>query len=186
MRIQTRIATIDDLEEILHINRKWQGDVVGTDPRKGFLSLTFEKEELKKIIQNSEIVVGIDLENRVVGYCSVNNFSDVIPKFSGKKVEELKSRAIINPSLNIALGAQILLETKYRGQTNRETLLRFLIKTIRTKYDLMWTSVAKNNPIILRINKIDGWKIVDEDEERYYLTLELHNEQLPINKNQLG
>ncbi len=176
--ILTRLANHEDLDDLLSLNLKWQKSALENQLQNGFLSLAFDEKMLKNIIQSKEMIVAVDRQDNVVGYSCVNHYSDIIPKYSGKKVTKLKQERKIDPSLNVALGGQILLELGYRGDKNRILLFDALIQSIKSKYNLLFSSVAKENKAVLMINLQDGWEIVDEDDKHYYLVFDMRYKQL--------
>lgn len=167
---QVRLATPSDADQLLALNHRWQKESLGNNLEQGYLSLALEKDVLDQIIANKAIVIAV-VGEEVVAYVLSNNYSKIIEKYSGKRVKELKQAGKINADLNIALGAQVVIEVAYRKKGLRRLMLRKLLESLSKNYDALFTSVALENEWILKMDLRDGWELVAQDKKHYYIIL---------------
>lgn len=169
-----RPATLRDIKEICDLNSVWQYENVPENERHlGYLSVKYSEQNIETIIQNNEIVVA-DRGAKILGYYLLNNFCDT-PKYREGYgvIIELKQKGIIDQKTNVGIGAQIAIDKSEQGKGISRKLLEELCKLVKPKYNLLYSSLSKNNPVGYSVHTKEGWKILYESEMCFYVFLTL-------------
>ena len=48
-------------------------------------------------------------------------------------------------------------------------MLKKLVDNMKGKYDFLFATIAKDNPRAFKAHTRDGWTVVDEDKELFYV-----------------
>lgn len=169
-----RFAQNSDAKDLAVLNSRWQGEQLDDYIKKknGFLSAFFSEDDFKILISHLEVVVAT-YRNRIIGYYLINNyvFSD---KFRQGKfiIHKLKDEKKIPLECKVGLGAQVLIEVEYRGNNLSNKMLFLLCEITSKKYDYLYSSINKKNIRSIESNLRNGWKILDENENLFFVFLQ--------------
>ena len=174
MNFDIRLAQKNDAIHLADLNSRWQGEQMNDDAKKknGFLSVSFSEDDFINLISHQEVVVAT-FRNKIVGYYLLNNYI-YNEKFRRGKliVQKLMNEKKIPSECRVGLGAQVLIEIKYRGNSLSNKMLFLLCKIVRKKYDYLYSSINKKNIISIESNLRNGWKILDESESLFFVFLQ--------------
>ena len=67
----------------------------------------------------------------------------------------------------VGLGAQVLIEIKYRGNNLSKKMLFLLCEVVNKKYDYLYSSINKKNIKSIKSNLKNGWEVLDENENLF-------------------
>lgn len=170
--ISVRQAELSDLENLMALNKKWQKHLL-QDYSRGFLSSNFSVETFECAIANSDIVV-CDTGQFLAGYyLTYNTASRDILKSYESILGDLFHKNIINSFHKIGLGAQAVVDRDFQGKGLRETMLTELLKLVNNKYDFLLSKIARLNTRAWNGHNKDGWKLVGEDHQFFYVILQI-------------
>ncbi|MFY7879659.1 MAG: hypothetical protein ACOVP6_06280 [Lacibacter sp.] len=164
MTICIRQATLSDTDDLVRLNNIWYKPNL-TDTENGFLSVTYGHDFFNSIISNEDLLVFID-NDKLVGYVLVNTVIET-PHIDNLKKEYFALRPI-NKTRSIAFSCQILIDKPLQGtgffyEAQKEYSLYF-----KKKYELLVSTVSKQNIRSLAAHKKSGWTFIDTPKE-YYL-----------------
>lgn len=169
-----RPAINRDINEICDLNNVWQYENIPEKERQfGYLSVRYSDKNIQTIIQHNEIVVA-ERQGKLLGYYLLNNFCDT-PKYKEgfDVIVELKRIGVIDQKANVGIGAQVAIDKNEQGKGISRKLLDELCKLTKPKYNLLYSSLSKSNPIGYSVHTKEGWKILHESEKCFYVFLTL-------------
>lgn len=177
-KFNIRLATYSDLEAIQVLNQKWIfPSFTVIDKRNGFLlGEAYPKEDLQKIIAAKELAVACH-EEKIVGYVINDNFSSQLEK-NEKAIKNLINICVLPPHLKISKRTQVVIDKDYQRIGIPAAMLAFLLPYLRSKYDVLFSTVLNDNPK-RKAHEKAGWKFIFQDEIRSYCIYDL-NLGLPI------
>ena len=165
-----RVGQFNDIDNLISINHKWQRHLLSNN-KNGFLSASFDFQTFEALINNGEIVVAYN-DSTLAGYYLINNYSqDGVLKIHKQIVDSLKAREIIPANSKVGLGAQALVDIEYQGTGLRSLMLNELTRSLKNKFDFLFSTISKENPRAFKGHTKDGWTVVDEDENVYSVIL---------------
>lgn len=167
-----RRAELSDLKELLSLNQKWQKHLL-PDYSRGFLSSTFLDETFECAIKNKDVVV-CDAGQFIAGYYLTYNTAskDILKSYENIIVKLLENKQI-EAANKVGLGAQAVVDKDFQGTGLREAMLTALLKLVRNKYDYLVSKIARQNTRAWNGHNKDGWKLVDEDADFFYVILKV-------------
>ena len=168
-----QIPTYNHIDQILALNSKYLINHLSySEKQNGFIRIKYDKEDLEKIITHKEIVIALD-NDKIIGYYLIGRKSENIKlNYQLKKVREIfKHSHLIEKA---GYGAQAIIESKYRGQNLLNLMLYELIELLENKYNILFSSVTKINDNALKAHSKSGYKVLDEDESKYYIGLNIN------------
>lgn len=162
-------AVVTDIEQLVLLNSKWQKTTLGNNIRDGYVGALFSAETFLELIQRKQVVVARSGE-QIIGYYLLNNYSkDGIIGRHEDMVARLKDKRIIDPALRICVGAQTIVDTAYMGSGIRKLMLDKLVANMKDSYDYLFATIAKDNTRAYTAHTRDGWKVIGEEEQNYYV-----------------
>ena len=170
--INIRQAELSDLKNLMELNQKWQKHLL-PDYSRGFLSSTFVKETFECAISNKDIVV-CDTGQFLAGYYLTYNTAskDILKSYENIITKLLKTKEI-EVSDKVGLGAQAVVDKEFQGKGLREAMLRELLKLAKSKYDFFVSKIARQNTRAWNGHNKDGWRLIDEDDQFFYVILKV-------------
>lgn len=170
-----RPANIDDISALVELNESWQKEHLNNNFSNGFLSARFSPKDFEIIVLNNEIVVSI-IENVLIGYYLVNNYSERVLKIHNENVNYLKTKKKIPNDSKVGFGAQALIQKEFQGYGIREVMLSQLVLQLQTKYDVLYSTISKDNLKAFNAHTKDGWIVVEETFEKYFVIIYTKNQ----------
>lgn len=169
--ILIRLGKNSDIDEILALQKFWLKQAPGN--KEGFLfGCPYNKPELEKIIFNQSLVIA-EVENNFAGFFLIDNVSgNQLTNQYKKLVNEYHQHfgGITCPR------AQIAIKPEYLGLGISNLLTLKLISHLKNSYDSVFSLVSKKNKNITKHLK-NGWKVIHEDPEMYYVKLNFKAEK---------
>lgn len=102
-----RPAVIDDIDQLVCLNRNWLKSALVNNLQNGFLASMYSDQEFTKIISENEIIVAED-SGRIIGWYLVNtHVMNEVQNKSISAVEKLKRQLIIPPTLELHWGTSL-------------------------------------------------------------------------------
>lgn len=160
-----------DIPQLVALNKKWQLTALNGNTNKGFLSGAFDEMFFKKLITNEAIIAAF-YNNHIIAYMLTANHSNMgLLQMHKDEVERLKSKGIIQNKLNVAVGIQTVVEERYHGTGLISVIRNNFRDLLKNRFQLLFTTIAKNNSRSFASATKYGWKLVGEDEHHYHLIL---------------
>ena len=168
-----QIPTYDHIDQIIQLNNKYLiNHLTEAQKQNGFIRIEYDRDDLQQIIANKEIVIATN-EEQVIGYYLIGKTSQNKGlDYQFKKVKEIFKET--NYIDKVGYGAQAIIETEYRGKDLLGNMLNKLIESLNNKYDILFSSVTKINGNALKAHSKSGYKVLDEDDTKYYIGLFLN------------
>lgn len=133
------------------------------------MGAAFSNETFTELIHRNQITV-TDFNNKIIGYYLLNNFSkDGIIGKHEDFVSMLKQKDKISKLLNICVGAQAVVDTEFMGSGIRSLMLDTLVGNMKGRYEYLFATIAKDNPRAFKAHTRDGWIVVDDEENLFYV-----------------
>ena len=167
--IITRIGVNTDLPELVNLNKSWYKPNL-PDKTNGFLSVIYDDIFFENIIANSDLLVFLN-KKKAVGYVLVNT---VIETLHINKVKAEYYRH--NPeakNMKIAYSYQILLDKTLHGTGFFYEAKNQYVKHFKQKYDLLVSTVSKDNIRSIAAHKKAGWTFIDTSDIYFLIELSL-------------
>ena len=162
--ISIRAAIILDIPELVKLNNDWDKQC-RDNYNNGFLSVTYDSTFFKKIIENNDIYVFV-IDDRLRGYVLVNTVNET-DHIINLKQEYFQSQPK-NISKKIAFSYQILLDRELQGTGFFYEAQNRYKQLFKTKYDLLVSTVNKQNIRSLFAHKKAGWAFI-YSKNNYYI-----------------
>jgi len=167
-----RAAQLSDVDDLIRLNNKYLlNHLTEEQKQKGFVRVEYEREYLQQIITNKEIVVALDYD-LVIGYYLIGRTSN-----NDRLVYQREKLLLIfndeKKIEKIGYGAQAVIEKEYRGNNLLQLMLNELIKQLNGKYEILFSSVTKINNSALKAHTAGGYKVLAEDDDKFYVGLKL-------------
>lgn len=169
-----QVPTYTHIDKILALNRKYLlTHLSNQEKENSFIRIEYSKDDIKRIIDHREIVVALN-DNVVIGYYLIGRKSqNPALAYQLKKVIEIFKEP--NTADKVGYGAQAILEKNYRGGELLNRMLKKLIQELNNIYTVLFSSVTKINQGALKAHSKGGYKILDEDDTKYYVGLFIDN-----------
>lgn len=170
------LATEKDISSLVELNAKWQFDnILIALKSEGFLSAQFNARDFETLIRNKEVIVTMYVD-KVVGYYLLNNFCETKKSYEAKKVvENLIDKNKIQKTSKVGIGAQALIDKEHQGKGLSRPMLKLLCEQVQSKYDYLYSSISKQNTKAYQVHTKEGWFVIDENENCYYVLLNPKN-----------
>lgn len=162
-----------NINELVVLNKKWQLTSLKGNTKQGFLSGAFDENFFKALITNEAIIVAY-CNNQIIAYMLTANHSNIgLLQAHKDKVVQLKNNGIINHNIHVAVGIQTVVETEFQGIGLISIIRNEFRNMLKNRFQLLFTTIAKNNQRSYASATKYGWKTVDEDEHYYHLILKV-------------
>lgn len=149
--MQLKIATIDDIDEVLELHSRYQVDSINEEDKKdGFITTAFSQEELTSLIKTEQGLFLVRLEGQVVAYvmCASWKFWSRWPMFV-HMIKELPTLNYLGQTLSVDNSYQygpICVDKSLRGTGVLEALFDFAREEMSKRYPILVTFINKINP----------------------------------------
>jgi RimJ/RimL family protein N-acetyltransferase len=171
--IYTRIGEKRDIPYLVNLNKNWYKPNL-QDTNNGFLSVIYDDILFETIIANNDILVFVG-ENKVVGYVLVNTV--IITHHINKVKAEFFRQKPEAKNLKIAFSYQILFDKPLQGSGFFYVAKNQYVKHFKQKYDLLVSTVNKENIRSIKAHKNAGWTFIDTSDNYFLIELSLTNER---------
>lgn len=162
-------AVDTDARQLMQLNSKWQKATLGENISDGYVGALFSADTFLELIQRKQVVVA-RTDNNIIGYYLLNDFSkDGIIGRHEDMVAQLKSEEVIDHASRICVGAQAIVDRAYMGSGIRKLMLDKLVANMKHSYDYLFATIAKDNTRAYTAHTRDGWKVIGEEEQNYYV-----------------
>jgi len=177
MNIELKVATLNDVEEVLSLHYRYQVDSINEDDKvDGFITTAFTRAHLTNLIQDESGLFIACVDNKIVAYAMAASwgFWSQWPLFVFM---------ISNLSDSTCLGNEITADNSYqygpvcvdksvRGQGVFEKIFHYSLSEMSTKYPIMVTFINKINPRSFeahtRKTELEVIKHFDFNNNNYY------------------
>lgn len=151
MNIELKVATLDDIEETLHLHYKYQIDTISDEDKSdGFITTAFSKEHLANLItQESGLFLAL-VDGKIVAYAMAASwqFWSQWPMFR-YMMENLDDSSYQNLTITEKNSYQygpVCVDKSVRGNGVFEHIFNFSLAQMSQRYPLMVTFINKINP----------------------------------------
>lgn len=149
--MQTRIATIDDIDEVLELHYRYQIDSIKPEDKKdGFVTTPFTKEQLTKLIDEEQGLFITIKDAHVVAYVMAASweFWSAWPMFAFM-IKDLPNLEYIGQKLSTKNSYQygpVCIDKSVRGSGVLENIFEFARVEMSKRYPILVTFINKINP----------------------------------------
>jgi len=169
MTVTIRPATINDTDNLVQLNHIWFKPNL-TDTENGFLSVTYGHDFFNSIIGNNDLLVFVDNKN-IVGYVLVNTVQ-ITNRIHNVKAEYFNKRPN-NLTKKIAFSYQILVDKTFQGTGFFYKAQTQYFDYFRKKYDILVSTVSKENSRSIAAHKKAGWSFIDTTNNYFLIEQQL-------------
>jgi len=163
--ILCRAGSAEDVEGLVRLHRRYLylGPLDG-DIQSGFVRFEYTEEDFTHMVRHSEIAVA-SCEDEVIGYYLVGHSIET----SAFNAQKRMVRSLGHSLFDVAVGAQAVVDERYRGLGVLHRMLRTLEPMLRDRYEYLFSQVSKVNAQALSAHLRTGYRIVGETDDRYYV-----------------
>ena len=160
-----RTGRISDLADLAELNHKWFKPNLA-DIDHGFLSVIYDTNFFEQIIRSEDLMVFV-LDGRMVGYVLVNTVIGT-PHIDTVRNEYYESRPE-NENKRIAFSYQILVDKELQGTGFFVNAQKEYFNYFKTKYELLVSTVSKENPRSIAAHQKAGWTFIDTPKHYFII-----------------
>lgn len=165
METNIRKGIKNDTINLVALNKLWfKPNLKNND--NGFLSVTYDSTFFETIIENDDLLV-FERESKIVGYVLVNTI------FNTQHIENIKSEYFeLKPQAKqnkIAFSYQILVDKILQGTGFFYTAQQEYFKYYKSKYELLISTVSKENLRSITAHKKAGWTFIDTSKHYFII-----------------
>ncbi len=148
--MKLRNAKIEDIEKVLELHSKYQIDTINQDDKKdGFITTSFTKEQLKKLILEEEGLFIALKDDEIIAYIMSASwqFWSIWPMFV-HMIKDLPNLKYLNQTLSLENSYQygpVCVNSSVRGTGVLEKLFEFAREKMSKKYPILVTFINKIN-----------------------------------------
>ena len=148
--MKLRNAKIEDIEKVLELHSKYQIDTINQDDKKdGFITTSFTKEQLKKLILEEEGLFIALKDDEIIAYIMSASwqFWPIWPMFV-HMIKDLPNLKYLNQTLSLENSYQygpVCVNSSVRGTGVLEKLFEFAREKMSKKYPILVTFINKIN-----------------------------------------
>lgn len=149
--MEIRLATIEDIPEVLELHFKYQVDSIRDEDKKdGFITTAFTHAQMVELIESESGLSIVKIEGRILAYAMAASWSfwSRWPMFE-YMIKELPNLSYQGVKLNTANSYQygpVCVDKSVRGQGVFEAIFEFSLQEMSSKYPILVTFVNKINP----------------------------------------
>lgn len=151
MNIELKIATIDNVDEILTLHYKYQVDSIkAEDKSDGFITTAFTKTHLTNLIVNENGLFIACVEGKIVAYAMAASwqFWSQWPMFAFM-IQHLDNSTYQGQKITAANSYQygpVCVDKQVRGKGVFQQIFNFSLQEMSVRYPIMVTFINKINP----------------------------------------
>lgn len=170
MDIELKIATIDNVEEILALHYRYQIDsIADEDKSDGFITTAFTKAHLTRLIKDENGLFIACINNKVVAYAMAASwqFWSQWPMFQFM-IKQLHDATYQEQKITVNNSYQygpVCVDKSVRGLGVFEQIFNFSLRQMSERYPIMVTFINKINPRSLAAhNRKTTLQVINEFE----------------------
>ncbi len=164
-KIVIRLGCLYDVNSLVELNQLWFKLNV-KNIENGFLSIAYDDSFFINIINNNDLIVFTN-KNKIEGYVLINTV------IRTSHVDNLKTEYFINriesQSKKIAFSYQILINKSFQGTGFFYKAQKEYFKHFKKKYDLLVSTVSKENIRSIKAHKKAGWTFIDTSKNYFII-----------------
>jgi len=177
MKTEYRLATIEDIPEILALHQKFHISTISEEDKEGgFITATFSSDDLVHLIEDFGCISLTIIENKVVGFVFAADWEywKKLPIFAymTEHLSENSINDIVITAENSYHHGPVCLDKEHRGQGHLSKMFEISKAEMARKYDILVTFVnVLNKPsYVAHKNKLgfDVSKIFKFGDQDYY------------------
>jgi hypothetical protein len=155
MKVELKVATLNDVDEILNLHYRYQIDSISAeDKADGFITTAFTEKHLIDLIQDENGLFIACIDNEIVAYAMAASwgFWSQWPMFEFM-IENLADSTYLNQMITIDNSYQygpVCVDKAVRGQGVFEKIFIFALAEMNKRYPIMVTFINKVNPRSLK------------------------------------
>ena len=171
-----KIATLDDIEDVLKLHRKYQIDTIKEEDKvDGFVTTNFTKDELKDLILKEQGLFIAKDNNEVKAYVMAASWEfwskwDMF-SFMIKDLENIVYKGVKLSVNNSYQYGPIAIDKSVRGSEVLPKIFDFAREQMAKRYPFLVTFINKINPRSFNAHKKLGLEVVKEftyNNNNYY------------------
>lgn len=169
-------ATLNDIDEVLELHAKYQIDSISHEDKKdGFVTTSFTKEQLAKVINEEQGLFIARKNDKVVAYvmCGSWKFCSIWPIFT-QMVQDLPNLSYLGQAITTENSYQygpVCIDKSVRGSGVLEALFDFAREEMSQRYPIMVTFINKINQRSFKAHTRLGLEVIAEfsfNNNHYY------------------
>lgn len=169
-------ATLNDIDEVLELHAKYQIDSISHEDKKdGFVTTSFTKEQLAKVINEEQGLFIARKNDKVVAYvmCGSWKFCSIWPIFT-QMVQDLPKLSYLGQTITTENSYQygpVCVDKSVRGSGVLEALFDFAREEMSQRYPIMVTFINKINQRSFKAHTRLGLEVIAEfsfNNNHYY------------------
>lgn len=169
-------ATLNDIDEVLELHAKYQIDSISHEDKKdGFVTTSFTKEQLAKVINEEQGLFIARKNDKVVAYvmCGSWKFCSIWPIFT-QMVQDLPTLSYLGQTITTENSYQygpVCVDKSVRGSGVLEALFDFAREEMSQRYPIMVTFINKINQRSFKAHTRLGLEVIAEfsfNNNHYY------------------
>jgi hypothetical protein len=174
LQVQIRTGCLEDIDGLLELNKIWYKPNL-SDINNGFLSIIYSPIYFETIINNYDLLV-IIADYKLVGYILVNSIIET-SHIDKVRTEYFEYRPDSKYN-RIAYSYQILIGKPLHRTGFFHKAHSYLTWYYKTKYDILVSTVRKDNVTSINAHKKFGWKFIDTNNSYYIIDYHLHHQSV--------
>ena len=170
MEVEYRLATADDIEEVLTLHYRYQVDSIREEDKKdGFITTAFTKEQLSTLISREQGLFIACKDGKIVAYAMAASWAFWCQwpmfVFMVKGLPDLNYRGIALSTENSYQYGPVCVDKSVRGSGVFEGVFAFALEQMAKRYPVLITFINKINPrsYAAHTQKV-GLDVIDEFE----------------------
>lgn len=146
-----KIAKVSDIDEVLQLQKKYQIDTIAEEDKKdGFVTTSFTKEQLTKLIEEEQGLFIAENQNGIVAYVMVASWQywSAWPLFA-YMIEDLPNLEYQGQRLSVENSYQygpICVDKSVRGSGVLEAIFELAREEMAKRFSFLVTFINKINP----------------------------------------
>jgi len=170
------IATLNDIDEVLELHAKYQIDSISPEDKKdGFVTTSFTKEQLAKVIYEEQGLFIVRKNGKVVAYvmCASWKFCSIWPIFT-QMIQDLPHLSYLGQTITTENSYQygpVCVDKSVRGSGVLEALFDFAREEMNKRYPILVTFINKINQRSFKAHSRLGLEVIAEfsfNNNHYY------------------
>ena len=150
MKIELKVATLSNVEEVLKLNYRYQIDSINEEDKSdGFITTAFTKSHLTSLIEDENGIFIACIDNKIVAYAMAASWRywSQWPMFEFM-IKNLGDSRQLNQEINVDNSYQygpVCVDKTVRGLGVFEKLFNFSLAEMSKRYPIMVTFINKTN-----------------------------------------
>ncbi|WP_210725562.1 GNAT family acetyltransferase [Candidatus Colwellia aromaticivorans] len=150
MKIELKVATLSNVEEILNLHYRYQIDSINEEDKSdGFITTAFTKAHLTSLIQDENGLFIASINNKIVAYAMAASWKywSQWPMFEFM-IKNLDDSTHLNQKINVVSSYQygpVCVDKTVRGLGVFEKVFNFSLAEMSKRYPIMVTFINKIN-----------------------------------------